>query len=60
MLQGVIAIDSAIFPKGTTGYLLDPLARKALWADGLDFRYVELYEHVLIAATGRDMGSVTS
>lgn len=35
VLQGHIAIDQAVFPKGTTGYILDALARKALWSDGL-------------------------
>lgn len=39
VLQGHIAIDRAIFPKGTTGYLLDVLARRALWEDGLDYRH---------------------
>ncbi|KAF7313869.1 RNA helicase [Mycena chlorophos] len=39
VLQGHIAIDSAIFPTGTTGYLLDPFARKFLWQDGLDYRH---------------------
>ncbi|CAG8506681.1 11537_t:CDS:10 [Scutellospora calospora] len=39
VLQGHIAIDRAIFPKGTTGYLLDVLARTSLWRDGLDFRH---------------------
>jgi Xaa-Pro aminopeptidase len=39
VLQGHIAIDTAVFPDGTTGYLLDILARRALWADGLDFRH---------------------
>ncbi|EXX78053.1 Fra1p [Rhizophagus irregularis DAOM 197198w] len=39
VLQGHIAIDRAIFPKGTTGYLLDVLARTSLWKDGLDFRH---------------------
>ncbi|CAG8533718.1 4119_t:CDS:10 [Cetraspora pellucida] len=39
VLQGHIAIDRAIFPKGTTGYVLDVLARTALWRDGLDFRH---------------------
>lgn len=38
VLQGHIAIDRAVFPKGTTGYLLDVLARKALWEEGLDYR----------------------
>ncbi|KAK3811248.1 MAG: Creatinase/aminopeptidase [Benniella sp.] len=39
VLQGHIAIDTAVFPDGTSGYLLDILARRALWADGLDFRH---------------------
>ncbi|KAJ3748053.1 putative Xaa-Pro aminopeptidase P [Lentinula detonsa] len=39
VLQGHIAIDSAIFPNGTTGYIIDSWARKALWKDGLDFRH---------------------
>lgn len=38
VLQGHIALDSMVFPKGTTGYLLDAFARKALWEDGLDYR----------------------
>ncbi|KAI7889388.1 peptidase M24, structural domain-containing protein [Mucor mucedo] len=37
VLQGHIAIDEAVFPQGTTGYLLDPFARQALWKDGLNF-----------------------
>ena len=32
-----IAIDSAIFPKGTNGAQLDVLARKTLWQDGLNY-----------------------
>lgn len=39
VLQGHIAVDSAVFPQGTTGFLLDPFARHALWKDGLDFRH---------------------
>ncbi|KAF9928015.1 hypothetical protein FBU30_002708 [Linnemannia zychae] len=39
VLQGHIAIDSIIFPEGTTGYVLDILSRQALWSDGLDFRH---------------------
>ncbi|KAE9393070.1 Creatinase/aminopeptidase [Gymnopus androsaceus JB14] len=38
VLQGHIAIDCAVFPNGTTGYIIDSWARKALWQDGLDFR----------------------
>ncbi|KAI0305476.1 Creatinase/aminopeptidase [Multifurca ochricompacta] len=37
VLQGHIAIDTAIFPKGTTGAQLDVLARKNLWQDGLNY-----------------------
>lgn len=37
VLQGHIAIDTAIFPKGTTGGQLDSLARHPLWKDGLDY-----------------------
>lgn len=37
VLQGHIAIDTAIFPRGTTGAQLDSLARHALWKDGLDY-----------------------
>lgn len=32
-----IAIDTAIFPDGTTGAKLDVLARRALWQDGLNY-----------------------
>ncbi|THV07177.1 Creatinase/aminopeptidase [Dendrothele bispora CBS 962.96] len=39
VLQGHIAIDTAVFPNGTTGYIIDSWARRALWKDGLDFRH---------------------
>lgn len=39
VLQGHIQLDSAVFPPGTTGYLLDPLARIHLWQEGLDYRH---------------------
>jgi len=39
VLKGVIAINSAIFPKGTTGKDLDILARLSLWSVGLDYRH---------------------
>jgi Xaa-Pro aminopeptidase len=32
-------LDKAVFPVGTTGYILDVLARKALWSSGLDYRH---------------------
>ncbi|KAF9584854.1 hypothetical protein BGW38_004922 [Lunasporangiospora selenospora] len=37
--DGHIALDTTVFPDGTSGYLLDVLARRALWADGLDYRH---------------------
>ena len=39
VLKGVISLDTAVFPKGTTGYALDTLARQHLWAEGLDYRH---------------------
>lgn len=37
VLKGHIAVATARFPRGTTGSQLDVLARRALWADGLDY-----------------------
>lgn len=37
VLKGNIALDTAIFPKGTTGFAIDCLARQFLWVCG---RYV--------------------
>ena len=31
VLKGHIALDQAVFPKGTTGFALDGLARQHLW-----------------------------
>lgn len=39
VLKGVIAIDRAVFPKGTSGFALDTLARQFLWQEGLDYRH---------------------
>lgn len=39
VLKGHIALDRAVFPSGTNGYALDPLARLPLWELGLDFRH---------------------
>lgn len=39
VLKGNIALDVAIFPKGTTGFALDALARQHLWKTGLDYRH---------------------
>ncbi|PVU88274.1 hypothetical protein BB559_005637 [Furculomyces boomerangus] len=37
VLKGFIKIDNLVFPLGTTGYVLDPIARMSLWEAGLDF-----------------------
>lgn len=37
VLKGHIALDNAVFPKGTTGSQLDILARQPLWSEGLDY-----------------------
>ena len=39
VLKGVIALATATFPKGTTGFALDAFARQHLWAEGLDYRH---------------------
>ncbi|KAI1094601.1 aminopeptidase-like protein [Rostrohypoxylon terebratum] len=39
VLKGNMALDMAIFPKGTTGFALDSLARQYLWQYGLDYRH---------------------
>ncbi len=50
VLKGHIALAMAVFPTGTTGSQLDVLARRALWAEGLD------YDH----GTGHGVGSYLS
>jgi len=50
VLRGHAAIARAVFPDGTTGAQLDPLARQFLWQAGLDF------EH----GTGHGVGSYLS
>ncbi len=37
VLKGHIAIDQAVFPEGTTGGMIDTLARQYLWKAGLNF-----------------------
>ena len=50
VLKGHIAIATAVFPEGTTGAQLDPLARFPLWQAGLDFDH----------GTGHGVGSYLS
>ncbi|KAH9860205.1 hypothetical protein IAQ61_011989 [Plenodomus lingam] len=39
VLKGNMALERVKFPKGTTGFALDSLARQFLWAEGLDYRH---------------------
>ncbi|KAI9497106.1 Creatinase aminopeptidase [Zychaea mexicana] len=39
VMQSHIAVDTATFPPGVTGYQLDSIARQPLWKDGLDYRH---------------------
>ena len=50
VMQGHIALATAVFPQGTCGPHLDALARRALWDVGLD------YDH----GTGHGVGSYLS
>jgi Xaa-Pro aminopeptidase len=50
VLKGHIAVAQAVFPEGATGAQLDPLARQALWAAGIDFDH----------GTGHGVGSYLS
>jgi Xaa-Pro aminopeptidase len=50
VLQGHIAIATAVFPQGVAGPHLDAMARRALWQSGLD------YDH----GTGHGVGSFLS
>lgn len=37
VLKGLIGLDSAVFPKGTSGFAIDAFARQFLWKEGLDY-----------------------
>ncbi|CAO3666613.1 unnamed protein product [Rhizopus stolonifer] len=39
VLQGHIALDTAVFPSETSGYLLNAFARMPIWKQGLDYRH---------------------
>ncbi|KAK3939955.1 putative Xaa-Pro aminopeptidase P [Diplogelasinospora grovesii] len=39
VLKGNMALDMAVFPKGTNGFAIDCLARQFLWQSGLDYRH---------------------
>lgn len=39
VLKGNIALETIVYPKGTSGFALDTLARQFLWAYGLDYRH---------------------
>ncbi len=50
VLEGHVAVATARFPEGASGAQLDPFARRALWAHGLDFDH----------GTGHGVGSYLS
>ncbi len=50
VLEGMIAVSTSRFPKGSRGCDLDPYARRALWQAGLDFDH----------GTGHGVGSYLS
>ena len=39
VLQGHIAVDTAVWPEGTPGCAIDAFARRALWAAGMDYAH---------------------
>ncbi|KAK5166302.1 uncharacterized protein LTR77_008563 [Saxophila tyrrhenica] len=39
VLKGNIALELAVFPKGTSGFAIDMLARQFLWSYGLEYRH---------------------
>jgi hypothetical protein len=44
--QGHIALDQAVFPEDTPGFVLDAFARSFLWKVGLDYRHGIFLLHV--------------
>jgi Xaa-Pro aminopeptidase len=48
-LQGHIALDQAVFPERTPGFVLDVLARSSLWKIGLDYRHGTFSKHTKIS-----------
>lgn len=43
-MQGHIALDQAVFPENTPGFVLDAFARSSLWKIGLDYRHGSFLE----------------
>lgn len=39
VLKGNIALNNIVFPKGTSGFAIDSIARQFLWQNGLDYRH---------------------
>lgn len=37
--QGHIGLDTAVFPEGTPGFVIEAFARQPLWKDGLNYRH---------------------
>ncbi|CAH2055031.1 unnamed protein product, partial [Thlaspi arvense] len=65
VLQGHIALDQAVFPEGTPGFVLDGFARSSLWKIGLDYRHGQTFSrnhnllHVKDAETPNRFGGAT-
>eukprot|EP00959_Pyramimonas_sp_CCMP1952_P360539 7550427-Pyramimonas_sp.AAC.1 len=38
-VQAHVALDTTVFPTGTTGYVLDAIVRAPMWKAGLDYRH---------------------
>lgn len=49
LFQGHIALDQAVFPERTPGFVLDVLARSSLWKIGLDYRHGTFSKHTKIS-----------
>ncbi|KAJ9557049.1 hypothetical protein OSB04_011663 [Centaurea solstitialis] len=54
VLQGHIALDQAVFPENTPGFVLDAFARSSLWKVGLDYRHDFLFNGL---GTGHGVGA---
>lgn len=57
VLKGNIALDLAIFPKGTTGYALDALARQHLWVRLFEFNSKSMERDFALLTPGTETRS---
>jgi Xaa-Pro aminopeptidase len=54
VLKGNIALEQIVFPRGTSGYAIDVMARQFLWKEGLDYRHGTGHGvgHYLVSVSG--------